>query len=192
MANSFMVAGCRKGKDMNFLEQNIEDYISPETNSSDTGIVFECDELDMYDFPDDVNLPEGEYYSMIVGLRNYKDKYKKEYVDVCYKVFNTKLKLLWEKQKIERIWYYYIRQRILRDSDDERRFRFAMECIIGDSKFTDKDLIGVTEYLKIYFDDDPKGAIVRRRESELQDVWFFDDVSDEFHRDLEDETEETA
>ena len=48
------------------------------------------------------------------------------------------------------------------------------------------------QYLKIYFDDDPKGVIVRRRESELQDVWFFDDVSDEFHGDLEDETDETA
>ena len=192
MGELLLAAGGTKGKMMSFLEKNIGDYISPEPMSSDTGIVFQCDELDKYDFPDNVNLPEGEYYSIIVGLRDYKDKYTKQYVDICYKVFNTKLKTLWENGKIDRIWYYYIRQRVLRGSDDERRFRYAMQCIIGDTKLTDKALIGVTEHLKIYFDDDPKGAITYRRESELQEVWFVDDISDEYHRDLEVISTETA
>ena len=176
---------------MNFLEQNIEDYITPKITENNIGIMFECDELDIYDFPYDANLTEGEYYSMIVGLRNYKDKYNKQYIDVCYKVFNIKLKNLWENKKIERIWYYYIRQRMLRESDDERRFRYAMKCIIGNNKFTDKDLIGVTEYLKIYFDNDPNGTIVYRQSSGLKSEWFYDDISDEFHRNLEIESKKT-
>ncbi len=172
---------------MSLLDQKIEDFVPSETPVDDIGIVFECDDLDMYDFPDDVNLPEGEYYSMIVGLRNYKDKYNKQYVDVCYKVFNTKQRPMWENQKIDRIRYFYIRQRMLRGSDEERRFRFAMNCIVGDGRSTldAETLIGVTEYLKIYYGDDPKGSITYRQESELQQVWFVDDVSDEYHQDLE-------
>ena len=172
---------------MSFLDRKIEDYITPEATANDIGIVFECDELDKYDFPDDVNLPEGEYYSIIMGFREYKDRYGKQYIDVCYKVFDTKQKPRWENGKTDRIRYYYIRQRLLRGSDDERRFRYAMSCMVGDgnSSLTDATLIGITEYIKIYYDDDSKGAIVFRCESELLDVWFFDDVSDEYHKDLE-------
>jgi len=184
----------RKGKNMSFLDKNIEEYILPKTTASESNmdILFECDELDKYDFPDDVNLPEGEYYSMIVGLRNYKDKYNKQYVDVCYKVFNTKLKLLWENSKIGCVRYYYIRQRVLRDSDDERRFRYAMKCIIGSSNFTGKDLIGVTEHMKIYYDDDPKGSIVCRRDSGLKIDWFVDDISEKFYHNMEEDLEEIS
>ena len=42
-----MVTGCKKGKDMNFLEQNIEDYTSSEKNTKDTDIVFECDDTEV-------------------------------------------------------------------------------------------------------------------------------------------------
>lgn len=177
---------------MSFLDENIKDYLSPETTSNDTDIVFECDELDKYDFPYEANLYEGDYYSTIVGLRNYEDKYKNQYVDVCYKVFSTKLKILWENAKIERIRYYYIRQRMLKGSDDERRFRYAMYRIVGEKTLTEKDLVGVTEYMKIYFDDDHKGSITYREESELQDEWFVDDVSDKFHMDLNADSDETA
>lgn len=177
---------------MSFLNTKIEEYISNTLEPEETEIVFECDELDKYDFPCDAFLPEGEYYSIIMGLREYKDRFSKQYIDVCYKVFSKKQKALWENNKIERIYYYYIRQRILRGSDDERKFRCAMGWIVGKETFTANDLVGVSEYLKIYYyDQDPNGTITYREWSELQPIWFIDDTSEEFHQKLETDLEIT-
>ncbi len=167
----------RKGQIMSFLEQKIEDYVS-----NDEEIILECDEMDSYDFPKEEEVPEGFYASMIMGLRPYRDRFNKHYFDVCYKIFSAIMYNQWNEGHIDRISYFYIRQRCRFGSDEERRFRAAMRPIC-ESKILNKDnLVGVIEIFKIQYGKDGVGELVDRSASVLEPDWFVDDTSDEFHQ----------
>lgn len=106
---------------MIILNNKINDYVN-----NNSAFVLDCDSLDVYDFPVEDEIPERHYASMIMGIRPYRDKFKNDYFDVCYKIFPTYLCSWWFDNQIEKITYFYIRQRYLRGSDEERRFRSAM------------------------------------------------------------------
>ena len=181
MTKPSLAAGDGKGKDMNFLEQNIEEYISPETNSSDTCIVFECDELDYHDFPIEEDVPEGIYAAMIMGFQNHKDKFKNQYTDVCYKIFSDLAFMKWTNKIADQITYSYIRIRFMNESDDIKRFRVAMSALCQKKKFTSNELIGTIVLINLAYRGKGEAFVEKYKHTDLNDLWFVDDISDEFH-----------
>lgn len=161
---------------MSYLDKRIDDYIT-----ADSSFSLECDELDMYDFPDEDIVPEGEYASMIMGVCDYKDKYNNRYFDICYKIFSGITYTLWNDKAIDKISYSYIRQRYLRGSDEERRLRSAMYNMCKRKSITSDDLQGIIELIEIVYDKSGNGFIKKRSSTTINSLWFVDDESDEFY-----------
>lgn len=166
---------------MNFLNQNIEDYISPKTSSSDGCILFECDELDCYDFPDEEDVPEDQYVAMITGFRKHKDRYKNYYIDVCYKIFSYDTLKQWENRIIDKISYSYIRTRFVEDGDEHRRFRAAMSRFCNKMKFDSDELIGTISIISLEYRGKGEAVVKKYQETKFSEKWFEDDISDEFY-----------
>lgn len=166
---------------MNFLEQTIEDYILPETASSDTGIVFECDELDYYDLPREEDIPEGLYAAMIMGFQSYADRFKNQYIDVCYKIFSDLAFMKWTNRVADQITYSYIRIRVMKDSDEERQFRASMSKLCNKMKFTIDELIGTISLINLAYKGKGEALVEKYKRTELNDLWFVDDISDYFY-----------
>ena len=161
---------------MKFLNSKIKDYINDNAK-----FVLECDDMDTYDFPTEDEIPERCYASMIMGIRPYRDKFKNDYFDVCYKIFPTYLISWWENDQIKKISYFYIRQRYLCGSDEARRFRAVMRKASNCNVLTEATLIGITETFTLRYDKDGNASIKNRSCSELEPEWFIDDISNKFH-----------
>ena len=166
---------------MSFLEQNIESYVSTEIASTDTSIVFECDELDYYDIPREENVPEGLYAAMIMGFQPHRDKFKNQWIDICYKIFSDLAFTKWENKITDQITYSYIRIRVMESSDEERQFRAAMSNLCKKKKFSSDELIGNISLINLAYRGKGEAFIKNYKHTLLDNLWFVDDVSDEFH-----------
>lgn len=166
---------------MSFLNQNIEEYTSTPTNANDTSIVFECDDMDYYDISREEDVPEGLYAAMIMGFQNYTDKFKNQYIDVCYKVFSNSSYERWTNRIDDYITYSYIRLRFISGGDDKRRFCAAMSNLCKKKKFTTDELIGSILLVNLAYGRNGEAFVQKYKSTELNDLWFIDDISDEFH-----------
>lgn len=163
---------------MNFLEQNIEDYINPEANLRDTSIVFECDQLDYYDFPNEKDVSDGLYAAMIMGFQNHKDRFKTQYIDVCYKVFSDSAYRKYESGISDSIPYSYIRIRFMKESDEERRFCAFMSKLCNKTKFTADELIGGILLITLSYKGNGEVYVEKYSIVTMDESWFVEDISD--------------
>lgn len=69
----------------------------------------------------------------------------------------------------------------MKDSDEERQFRSAMSKLCKKKKFTSDELIGNISLINIAYSGKGEAFIERYKYTPLNDLWFVDDVSDEFH-----------
>lgn len=163
---------------MSYLDKKIEDYAHGE---SDENLVFECEELDYYDAPQESSIPEGVYAAMLMGFQFHSDKFKTRYVDVCYKIFSSATYTQWNEKIIDKITYFYIRIRYIRGSDEERRFRVAMSGLCKKKKFTANELIGIVELIDLSYQRNGEATIEQHISTELNSYWFEDDITDDFY-----------
>jgi len=175
----------------NSKKVTFEQLISASKPSNDT-FEFEYDEYDIYLFPYEKDIPEGYYHSRVEHISNSQNKYGDACVDVCYKIFPTRMTSQWENGYINKISYFYMRQRYKRDSDPFRRFLKAMKEAgkLTNSRISYADLIGLKESIHLtYKRDGCIGSIIERIPTGLSDDWFADDVSDKFDRSCEEQEE---
>ena len=163
---------------MNFLEQNIEDYITYGANSNDTNIIFECDQLDYYDLPNQEDVSEGLYAAMIMGFQNHKDRFKIRYIDVCYKVFSDIAYRKYESGIADSIPYSYIRVRLMKESDEERRFCAFMSKLCNKTKFTADELIGAILLITLSYKGNGEVYVEKYSLITMDESWFVEDISD--------------
>lgn len=169
-----------KGKKITF-----EELASISKAKENTICEFEFDEYDVYLFPYEKDIPEGYYHSRVEYISNSQNKYGDACVDVCYKIFPTRMIDQWKNEYIDKITYFYMRQRYKRDSDPFRRFLKAMKDAgeLTNAKISYADLIGIREGIHLtYQREGCIGSIIERTPSNLSDDWFNDDVSDKFDR----------
>ena len=176
---------------INSKNVTFEQLISASNPSNDT-LEFEYDEYDMYLFPYEKDIPEGYYHSRVEHISNSQNKYGDACVDVCYKIFPTRMASQWENRLIDKITYFYIRQRYKRGSDPFRKFLKAMKEAgkLTSAKISYADLVGIKEAVHLtYQRDGYMGSITDRIPTKMADAWFFDDVSNKFDHSCEESEE---
>lgn len=166
---------------MNFLERNIEDCLTSEANSNGNNIVFECDQLDYYDIPNEEDVSEGLYAAMIMGFQTRKDRFKNQCVDICFKIFSNLAFTKWNNRVADQITYSYVRIRITENSDEERQFRTAMSKLCNKKKFSTYELIGSIFLINLEYRGKGDVFIKNYKCTALNKLWFIDDISDDFH-----------
>ena len=162
MANPSMVTGCRKGKDMNFLDQNIEDYT---LGSNDEDFIIKYEDYFEYVYPKEEDVPETWYYSVIKDVKK-PSAYIKPCIDVYYKIVAVqKLNAYCDGYvNAEEVVYHYIRQRYTIDSIYYRNWATSMSRALGLQEFKLNKTIGVTEgFHLVYKKEGSIGSIEDRR-----------------------------
>ena len=159
---------------MSLLDKKIEDYISKEED--DQEIVFEYEDIYEYDFPYEEDVPEGEYFSRISDIREYRDRYKNSYYIVYYTVFQVIMAMKWSENYISEIPYHGICQKLEKQSIPYSKFCSSMYKATGKKKFSRDDIIGKTERFYLSYEKDGCiGEITNRRVEEVHPSWFDDD-----------------
>lgn len=118
-----------------------------------------------YKFPIYDEIPSANYFSKVTDIRNTTTKAGKEAIEVfykikdgitCYKIANG---ILPEDTKNES---YYIKQVYPKDSQYYEDFVNAMCEALDVDECDYEDIIGVTEYISIYYDKSDIGGIKER------------------------------
>lgn len=139
-------------------------------------IVLEYTDSDKYVFPFENKVPEDCYYAMITVVEKSFNKYSDPCFDICYKLVSNKDLDALDAGYIDKLTYYYIRQRYKIGSEPARKFTSAM-CEGGmPPKFRLSELIGYTEYIRLtYARDGCIGSITERIVSDIDPAYFTDD-----------------
>lgn len=162
-----------------FLSTKIEDY----NLISSYDEKFEYNEFDKYHFPYEKKVPEGWYHSIIMDIKWCASNYGKKCYEVSYKIFPYRMHHDYENKMINNITYFYIRQKYIVDGEHDRALRTSIREDGNKSDILWKDLKNqFTECILIEYKKDGEiGSITQRFPSILQNVWFVDDISDDYH-----------
>ena len=156
---------------MSLLDKKIEDYVSEKEDEKE--IFFEYEDIYEYNFPYEDSVPEDYYYSKIVDIREYRDKYKNTYTIVYYIVFQTIMLDRWEGGYISDIPYHHICQKYEKHSIPYNKFCASMHKATKMQKFNAKSLIGTTEVIHmVYQKDGCIGSISERKPITIHPSWF--------------------
>ena len=156
---------------MSLLDKKIEEYIS--SNDEKTDIVFEYEDIFEYDFPYEESVPESYYYSQVVDVREYCDRYKNNYYIVYYRIFQAIMIERWQGGYISEIPYYHICQKYEKHSIPYNKFCASMRKATGLTKFNKDQIIGQTEIIHLtYATDGCIGTIKERKPTEVNPSWF--------------------
>jgi hypothetical protein len=87
----------------------------------------------------------------------------------------------WNYKVADKIPYSYVRVRFMKKSDDEKRFCAAMSNMCNKKKFTSDELIGVVLLINVSYRSKGEVFVKKYEHTKLNELWFVDDISDEFH-----------
>lgn len=147
---------------MNFLEQNIEDYI---LGSNDEDFIIKYEDYFEYVYPKEEDVPEAWYYSVIKDVKKSSTGIK-PYIDVYYKIVSVqKLNAYMDEYiKADKVVYHYIRQRYTIDNPYYRDLCISMKKALGMEEFKKSMMINVTEgFHLVYKKEGGIGSIESRR-----------------------------
>ena len=156
---------------MSLLDKKIEDYVSK--RDDDQEIVFEYEDIFEYDFPYENTVPEDYYYSQIIEIKKYTDKYRNNYYIVYYKIFQAIMMERWDKGYISNIPYSYICIKYEKNDISYNKFCASMHKATGLRKFGGNSLKGKTEIIHLeYAKIGCIGAITERKPVDISSDWF--------------------
>ena len=151
-----------------YLNIKVEDYATQEDD-----LILEVDEFDAYDFPREDIVPEADYLAIIVEAKTVKKSYQATHYDVYFDMIKYQDWQAWNSGYRDNVPYYHMVQRFKKDSQPEKKFRFYVSANLGSTKFSVKELIGLTGAFKLVYSSKSEiGGIVRYYDAEVDSECF--------------------
>lgn len=156
-------------KPVSYLDMRVEDLAI-----EDDDLILDTDDFYMYDFPYEKDIPEGDYFALIVEAKAVKKTYEVTHYDIYYKMILYNDWCSWNDEYVDSVPYYRMIQRYKIGSQPEKRFRAVMAAKLGSGKFQLSKLIGLTDVFFLQYTSNSNLGSIGKRYNKDIDADFID------------------